>query len=241
MCRKLSRCLSARNLSLKNLRWQGGNLCLNIRGNDLDVVQNVKYLGVQVDGSLDWKDQIKATSSKVSKALGLLKHGKNFLPASSLRSLYLSIVEPHFRYCCSVWGCSGSSTLLQLPNLQNRAARILTNSAFDAPSSPLIRSLGWMTIADLISFESKQLVFKSLKNQASQYICKLLKRHSECSSRGLRNTATDLRLPMSTSLNGQKRFSYRGAKLCNNLAFEIKQAPSLPVFKQRLLINKNSN
>ena len=142
----------------------GGNLGLNIRGNDLDVVQKVKYLGVQVYDSLDWKDQIKAISSKVSKALGLLKHAKKFLPASSLRSLYLSIVEPHFRYCCSVWGCCGSSALLQLQKLQNRAARILTNSAFDAPSSPLIRSLGWRTIADLICFESKQLVFKSLNN-----------------------------------------------------------------------------
>ena len=98
-----------------------------------------------------------------------------------------------------------------------------------------------MTIADLISFESKQLVFKSLNNQAPQYICKLFKRNSECSSRDLRNSATDLRLPMNTSLNGQKRFSYRGAKLWNNLAFEIKQVPSLSVFKQRLLINKNSN
>ena len=86
----------------QKLKTAGGNLCLNIRGNDLDAVQKLKYLGVQVDDSLDWKDQIKAISSKVSKALGLLKHAKKFLPASSLRSLYLSIVEPYFRYCCSM-------------------------------------------------------------------------------------------------------------------------------------------
>ena len=53
-----------------------------------------------------------------------------------------------------------------------------------------------MAIADLISFESKKLVFKSLSNQAPQYTCKLFQRNSECSSRDLRNTATDLRLPM---------------------------------------------
>ena len=54
----------------QTLKMAGGNLCLNIRGNDLDVVQKVKYLGVQVDDSPDWKDQIKAISSKVPKALG---------------------------------------------------------------------------------------------------------------------------------------------------------------------------
>ena len=91
------------------------------------MVQNGKYLGVQVDNSLDWKEQIKLISSKVSKALGLLNYAKNFLPESSLKSPYFSIIEPHFCYCCSVWGCSGS--LLELRKLQNRAVRILTNSA----------------------------------------------------------------------------------------------------------------
>ena len=103
-------------------------------------------------------------------------------------------------------GCSDSRTLFELQKLQNRAARILTNSAFDAPSSPSLKNLGWMKVSDLISFESNQLVSKSLKNQAPQYICNLFQRNSDCSSRDLRNTATDLRLPMFTSLNGKKVF-----------------------------------
>ena len=63
-----------------------------------------------------------------------------------------------------------------------------------------------MKIADLISFESNQLVLKSLNNQAPHYICSLFQRNSDCSSRDLRNTATDLRLPMYTSSNDQKVF-----------------------------------
>ena len=140
------------------------------------MLQKVKYLGIQVNNILDWKEQVKAISSKLSKALGLLKHAKDFVPESSLGSLYLSIVEPHFRYCCSMWGCCDSNTLLQLQKLQNRAARILTDSAFDAPSNPITRKLGWMAISDLISFESKQLVFESLNNQAPQYICFLFQK-----------------------------------------------------------------
>ena len=221
----------------QKLRIAGDNLCLNNRGKGLDMVQKVKYLGVQVDSSLDWKEQIKVISFKVSKALGLLKHAKTFLPESSLRLLYFSIVEPHFRYCCSVWGCCGSNTLLELQKLQSRAVRILANSAFDALSSPIIKKLGWMKIADLISFESNQLVFKFLNNQAPQYICRFFQRNSDCSSPDLRNTAMDLRLPMHTSSNGQKLFSYRGATLWNTLAIGVKQAPSLSVFKKRLFLN----
>ena len=39
----------------QNLNTTGLNLCLNIRGNELDVVQKVKYLIVYVDNRLDWK------------------------------------------------------------------------------------------------------------------------------------------------------------------------------------------
>ena len=67
----------------QTLRTAGDSLCLNVMGNDLDVVQKVKYQGVQVDNSLDWKEQIKVISSKLSKALGLLKHARNFLSESS--------------------------------------------------------------------------------------------------------------------------------------------------------------
>ena len=135
----------------QNLNSAGFNRRLNIRGNELDDMQKVKYLGVYVDNSLDWKEHITTVSSMVSKALGFLKHAKKFFRDSSLKALYLIIVEPYFRYCCSVWECRGTTALLQLQKLQNRAARILTTSAFDTPSSPIIKNLGY----ELIFFESK--------------------------------------------------------------------------------------
>ena len=170
-----------------------------------------------------WKEQIKAVSSKVSRAVGFLRHAKSFLPKETLKNLYTGIIEPHFRYCCSVWGCVG---LTELQKLQNRAARMITNSSFDAPSRPLIKRLGWKTVEVLASGESKTMVFKSLNELAPQYLCDLFTQNSSCSSYSLRDTVTDLRLPMKRSANGQRCFSYRGAKLWNSLSAESKQATS---------------
>ena len=209
-------------------------LHLKIRGSDLDVVNKTKYLGVQVDNSLDWKEHIKTVSTKVSRAIGFLKHAKNILPIASLKTLYSSIVEPHFRYCCSVWGCCGTTDIDQLQKLQNRAARIVTNSSFDAPSRPLIESLGWKTVREFIDQDSRLMVYKSINGLAPQYMSNLFTRNSTLSSRNLRNTKTDLKLPKKTTANGQKCFSYRGAKLWNSLSAEIKQAPSIAVFKQNI-------
>ena len=189
---------------------------------------------MQIDNSLNWKEHIKTVSTKVSRAIGFLKHAKTFLRQETLMTLYTGIVEPHFRYCCSVWGCAGSTELNQLQKLQNRAARIITNSSFDTPSRPLIDQLGWKTIEQLVASESKTMVFKSLHELAPQYLCDLFTRNSKCSSYVLRNSETDLRLPMKKSSNGQKCFSYRGAKAWNDLPADTKQASSLNSFKKSI-------
>jgi len=80
---------------------------VKIEGMELDTVMKTSYLGVNIDSSLDWKIHTKAKSSKVSRAIGFLKHARKFLPQDTLKILYKGIVEPHFRGCCSLWGCYG--------------------------------------------------------------------------------------------------------------------------------------
>ena len=140
--------------SLKN---QSEALELKICDNELEVVQKTKCLGVQINCSLEWKEQIKAVSTKVSRVIGFLKHAKSFLPTASLKTLYTDTVEPYFRYYCSVWGCAGSTEINQLQKRQNRSVRIITNSSSDTPSRSLIMELGWKTIEELIDNESKAL------------------------------------------------------------------------------------
>ena len=216
------------------LKGRNEDLHWKIRDNRLEIIQKTKYLGVQIDNSLNWKEHIKTVSTKVARAIGFLKHAKTFLPQETLKTLYTGIVEPHLRYCCSVWGCAGLTELNQLQKLQNRAARIITSSNFDTPSRPLIDQLGWKTIDELVASETKTMVFKSLHELAPQYLCDLFTRNSKSSSYVLRNSETDLRLPKKKSSNGQKCFSYRGAKAWNDLPPDTKQASSLNSFKKSI-------
>ena len=70
----------------------------------IDVVANAKYLGIQLDKHLLWDENTKALRSKISRSLGFLKYAKKLLPKHTLSQMYRGIVEPHFRYWCSVWG-----------------------------------------------------------------------------------------------------------------------------------------
>ena len=78
------------------------DLVLKIRVSKFEAVKKTEYLGVQIDCTLDWKEQTKAVSSKVSRAVGFLRHAKSFLPKETLQTHYTGILEPHFRYGCFV-------------------------------------------------------------------------------------------------------------------------------------------
>ena len=109
-----------------------------IGNSHIDVVDNAKYLGVQLDKHLVWDEHTKVLRSRISHSMGFLKYAKKLLPKHTMSQMYRGIVEPHFSYCCSVWGICGDYRLLMLQKLQNLAARIVTNSSYDAPAAYLI-------------------------------------------------------------------------------------------------------
>ena len=170
--------LISTKLKYKALQIQNHAFHMNVKCKELDTVVNTRYLGVNIDSSLDWKEHIKVLSSKVSRAIGFLKHARNFVPQDTLKTFYTGIVEPHFCYFCSVWGCCRKTDLIQLQKLQNRAARIVTNSSYDAPSKPLLLKLEWKSIEELIVDETKMTVFKSLNDFGPKYMHKMFIKNS---------------------------------------------------------------
>ena len=149
--------------------------------------------------------------------------------------MYKSLVEPHFRYCCPVWGNVGETSLTKLQKLQNRAARIVTGSRYDQSALPLIRALGWPTVREILDLETLKMVLKSLNGDAPSYMSDMFTRVSETTSRVLRNSDKNLRTPMLRTSAGQGCFSFIGASLWNGLQNELKGAPTLRKFQEGLI------
>ena len=129
-----------------------------IDDSQIEIVEKAKYLRVQLDQHLVWDEHARYVCTKVSRALGFLKYAKKLLPQETLSHIYRGIVEPYFRYCSSVWGSCGETRLLTLQKLQNRAARIVTNSSYVASPDDLIEKLNWPTISEIIKRETATMV-----------------------------------------------------------------------------------
>ena len=124
--------------------------------------------------------------------------------------LYQGFLEPHFRFCCSVWGKCGVTSLCTLEKLQNRVIRIITDSPYDAPAKPLLRQLRLPSIAEMIRQESASMVFKAINGQAPSYFYSLFNSISAVTNRMLRTSNLNLRSPRMKTKFEQNSFAYRG-------------------------------
>ena len=119
-----------------------------------------------LDNQMKWKDHISLISSKVSRAIGMAKYAKKVIPTNLFKILSFGPVEPHFRYCCSVWDSCGVTTPKTLDKLQNRAICVSTNSASDVFIGPLLRLLQLLRISDMITQQPASMVYKALNAEA---------------------------------------------------------------------------
>ena len=143
----------------------------------------------------------------ISKALGMNRLAKIFLPLTTLQTLYKSIVEPYFRFCCPVWGSCGVTALSKLQTLQNRAARIMTDNSYKNSALSILEKLGWLTVNDLIETKTLKMVYKSKNQLAPEYLNSMFVKLSEFRNRQLRDSDTDLYVPLLKTACGQKSFS----------------------------------
>ena len=209
-----------------------------IDGKPVKQVTVTKSLGVEIDKHLNWGNHINAISKKIASGIGAMKRIRHLVPREILLNVYNSLVQPYFDYCSAVWGNCGSGLSEKLQKLQNRAARIITFSNYDAPAEPLRCFLNWKTLDVQRSIDKSILMFKSLHNLAPKYLTSKFVHRSDITSYSVRNAESKLAVPLPRTEFGKRSFRYSGAVLWNSLPSDIRQISSLPVFKKKVQSHK---
>ena len=90
---------------------------------------------------------IEKLAKKIASGIAAIKRVRQFLPPATLDLIYKALIQPHFDYCNVVWGNCGVKLADKLQKLQNRAARALTFSSYDADASQLFQNLNWKNLS----------------------------------------------------------------------------------------------
>ena len=85
-----------------------------------------KDLGVWISKDLTWYKQVNEQSSRANKLLGYLKRNTRFiLTTEERRTLYLSLVRPHFGYATQIWAPQSIELIVKLERIQRRATKFI--------------------------------------------------------------------------------------------------------------------
>ena len=102
--------------------------------------------------------------------IGVLRRLKSLLPQSTLVMIYNSLAQPCFDYCSIVWDSLGKGLGQRLQRLQNRAARIITESDYDMRSSDILTPLNWTNLETRRTQQFKTFMYKTVNNMAPSYL-----------------------------------------------------------------------
>ena len=93
---------------------------IKIDDRELENVDSEKLLGVHIDQSLTWNEQINNVHKKINSLLYLLCRIKSYLSIPIRKMFYNSYILPHLDYCCTVCGNCNAELMSKLQNFQKK-------------------------------------------------------------------------------------------------------------------------
>ena len=139
---------------------------------NIERVDSLRFLGVQVDHRLSWRDHLEMICDKISKGIAILHRVHRVFTTGILKTLYFSFVYPYINYCNLVWGNAPTTCLRRLYILQKKAIKLIFNLPFLTPTTevfsrskllPLDMINSYQAIIFMFKFEN-QLLPKSFHN-----------------------------------------------------------------------------
>ena len=137
-------------------------------------------------------------------------------------------------YCYSLMFGIPKELISQLQKRRNHAARVITKWRKYDHITPVLVDLHWLPVKQRIDFKIPLLTYKTLNGLALAYMRELLIPYSP--KRTIRSTENHPLTPPRCRLEyfGRWSFAATAPTLWNNLPLNIKQAPSVDIFKSRI-------
>ncbi|XP_042862817.1 uncharacterized protein LOC122247550 [Penaeus japonicus] len=146
-----------------------------------------------------------------------------------MHSLNLSYIN----YAITIWGATNDTQLQRVQKLQNFAAKVALGGARKQDhATPYLRELGWLKIKEKYQYEIALTVFKTFSRDTPDWVL------SSPSLNDVSNIETrykgQLFIPKVNANTGSKSLSIEGTKLWNSIPRNVRDANTVPGFKQKL-------
>lgn len=209
---------------------------INICGDVIESKNCIKYLGVLLDESLNFKDHIKKQCKTAMLNYFRIKSIRKYLSREATETLVLSLVVSHLDYCNIILYGISQTELSKIQRIQNMCAKLVLNKSKYDSSKQALFDLHWLPIKARISFKILTYMYNCSVGNAPSYLTELL--CLKQSKRVLRSSESSVNC-YAVPFNKNKTFSDRsfstiGPKLWNDLPVSLRRCDSVDSFKSQL-------
>ena len=110
-----------------NIKINYSKIILKLDDNQREHKNNLKFLGINFDNKLTFKEHIIKLNEDFSKCIATLYKLKTLIPKNNLMNVYKAIFQSKFNYCNNIWASTYNNRTAILQKLQNKAIRICLN------------------------------------------------------------------------------------------------------------------
>jgi hypothetical protein len=119
--------------------YKENNMQILYSNKTITTVKSIKFLGLTLDTTLNWKHHISELLTRLNKACYAIRLIKPFMSLNVLRSTYFLYAHSIMSYGLIFWGNSTDSD--DILKIQKRIIRIITNSNKNASCRELLKIL----------------------------------------------------------------------------------------------------
>ena len=182
----------------------------------LEIVDEVKNLGIIIRNDLSWEAQINCICNKVYKTIYQLRRIAIDFPTKVRQQLVETLVFPFFDYATVAYCDLNGENINRLQKAQNAALRFALRLRLDQHVTPEFRRLGWLKIVEKKKLAIATMMFKLLKFNKPEYLYSKFIFMTSVHSIPTRNVGKRLQIPAHRTRTFERSFLVQGAKLFND-------------------------
>lgn len=136
-----------------------GQMPITINNHIIPYANMAKYLGMNLDAKLRWKEHIKKKREELNlkyRKLYWLLGRHSELSIRNKLMVYKQVLKPVWTYGIQLWGCACSSNINIIQRFQNKVLRGIVNAPWYVRNSDLHRDLGVEMVADEVKHFAKK-------------------------------------------------------------------------------------
>ena len=139
------------------------NYVLDLHGEELVIKDSTKFLGIEIDSSIIFKQHISQLCKKLNFVLLIMRSIRPYVDIKTMINIYYTFFYPHLIYGLEFWGHSAGCHLNQILVLQKSALRIILKIRPRGHVSSYFKILKIMPISMLFQYRFTLLFTTCLK------------------------------------------------------------------------------